>query len=150
MSTITFSVFPTAPALHRDVECIRLSVHTGTKALATKICPNGLPGIVFQMGQDGSAISSISTRSAKISTLPALFLHGTGAEPSVMQFAAGPFSTIQIVFKPHAMYSIFHIDSWVCRSEAFHLCWGTPRRPLRRSRDARAGRRTTTPRVQIR
>gem|GEM_PF-2790112 len=51
MSTITFSLFPTAPALHRDVECIRLSVHTGTKALTTKTCPNGLPGIVFQMGR---------------------------------------------------------------------------------------------------
>ena len=61
MSTITFSVFPPAEALRRDIECIRLAVHTGTAALTTKVCPNGLPGIVFQMGEGGSAISSIST-----------------------------------------------------------------------------------------
>ena len=111
MSTITFSVFPAAPALRDDVECIRLAVHRGTKALTTKTCPNGLPGIVFQMGQDGPAISSISTRSSQMASVPTLFLHGMGAEPSVMRFTAGPFSTIQVVFKPHALYSVFHIDS---------------------------------------
>lgn len=111
MSKITFSVFPTAPALIRDVEVIRLSVHTGMEALTIKTCPNGLPGIVFQIGQGGSAISSISTRSTKAENMPVLFLHGIGAEPSVMQFKAGSFSTIQVVFKPHALYSVFHIDS---------------------------------------
>jgi len=115
MSTIAFSVFPSAPPLRRDIECIRLAVHTGTEALTVKTCPNGLPGIVFQMGQGGSAISSISTRSAKTANVPVLFLHGLGAEPSVMQFTAGPFSTIQVVFKPHALYSVFHIDSSTLR-----------------------------------
>jgi AraC-like DNA-binding protein len=115
MSTITFSVFPPALALHRDIECIRLAVHAGTAALTTKICPNGLPGIVFQMGPEGSAISSISTRSARVENVPILFMHGLGAEPSVMQFMAGPFSTIQIAFKPHALYSVFHIDSSTLR-----------------------------------
>ena len=111
MSTLPFSVFPPAPALRHDVECIRSAVHTGREAVTIKICPNGLPGIVFQIGQGGSAISSISTRSAKTENVPVLFLHGLGAEPSVMQFMAGPFSTIQVVFKPHALYSLFHIDS---------------------------------------
>lgn len=47
--------------------------------------------------------------------MPVLFMHGLGAEPSVMQFTAGPFSTIQIAFKPHALYSVFHIDSSTLR-----------------------------------
>lgn len=111
MSIITFTVFPPAPPLRRDIECIRLAVHTGTKALTTKTCPNGLPGIVFQMGRDGPAISSISTRSKRAADVPLLFLHGPGAEPSVMQFTAGPFSTIQVAFKPYALYSVFGIDS---------------------------------------
>jgi len=46
-----------------------------------------------------------------MASVPTLFLHGMGGEPSVMRFTAGPFSTIQVVFKPHALYSVFHIDS---------------------------------------
>lgn len=47
--------------------------------------------------------------------MPVLFMHGLGAEPSVMQFTAGPFSSIQVAFKPHALYSVFHIDSSTLR-----------------------------------
>ena len=86
MSSITFTVFPPPESLIRDVECIRVAAYTGDQGLAVKVCPNGLPGIVFQLGQDGPAIDNIATRSAQVSGLPILFLHGQGAEPSIMNF----------------------------------------------------------------
>jgi AraC-like DNA-binding protein len=111
MSAITFTIFPPSDALTRDVECFRVATYNGGQSLAVKVCPNGLPGIVFQLGQAGPAIEDITTRSAHISGLPILFLHGQGSEPSVMRFAAAPYTTIQVVLKPQALYTLFGFDA---------------------------------------
>ncbi|MCF6409662.1 helix-turn-helix domain-containing protein [Pseudalkalibacillus salsuginis] len=112
MRTINFTVLPPPKVLRSDIECLRIASHTGSEALDVKVCPNGLPGIVFQLSTDASAaIESISTRSAQISNIPILFLHGQGSEPSVMHFRNKPYTTIQVVFKSHALYTLFGMDA---------------------------------------
>lgn len=130
MNSVLFTVIPPPAALTRDVECIRIATHTGAdRSLEVKVCPNGLPGIVFGLGTEGSAaIESIATRHYTATNLPIVFLHGQGAEPSLMRFKQGPYKTIQVVLKPHALYSIFGmnadaIDKGFILPEAF----GAPR-----------------------
>jgi AraC-like DNA-binding protein len=115
MGTITFQVFPPPVPLARDVECIRVAKHTGTDhGLEVKVCPNGLPGLVFNLSADGTAaIESIMASSFTVTDLPILFLHGQGAVPSIMRFKRGSYTTIQIVLKPHALYSLFGMDASV-------------------------------------
>ncbi|TXK80691.1 AraC family transcriptional regulator [Paenibacillus sp. N3.4] len=112
MTTINFNVLPPPSALSRDVECLRISTHSGTRPLEVKVCPSGYPGIVFQLASDTkAAIESIAIRSAQTSNIPVLFLHGQGSEPSIMRFRGTPYTTIQLVFKPHALYSLFGWDA---------------------------------------
>jgi hypothetical protein len=112
MSTINFTVLPPPPKLRREIECLRVTTQTESEALDVKVCPNGLPGIVFQLAADASAaLESIATRSAQISNIPILFLHGQGSEPSVMHFKNEPYTTIQVVFKSHALYTLFGMDA---------------------------------------
>ncbi|MFD2045796.1 helix-turn-helix domain-containing protein [Ornithinibacillus salinisoli] len=112
MRTINFTVLPPPKGLRSDIECIRIASHTGREELEVKVCPNGLPGIVFQLSTDATAaIESITTRSAQISNIPILFLHGLGSEPSVMHFKNKPYTTIQVVFKSHALYTLFGMDA---------------------------------------
>jgi AraC-like DNA-binding protein len=108
MTTIHFNVLSPPPALDRDVECVRISTYTGEQPLEVKVCPSGYPGIVFQLAADQrAAIASIAIRTAETSRIPILFMHGQGSEPSVMHFRGMPFTTIQWVLKPHALYSLF-------------------------------------------
>lgn len=112
MTTIHFTVLPPPLALNKHIECLRIAEHSGTKPLEVKVCPSGYPGIVFQVAANKStAIESIATRSARTSDIPALFLHGQGSEPSIMRYRSIPYTTIQVVFKPHALYSLFGWDA---------------------------------------
>ncbi|MFD0677978.1 MULTISPECIES: helix-turn-helix domain-containing protein [unclassified Paenibacillus] len=112
MTTINFNVLPPPPALSRDIECLRISTHLGDQPLEVKVCPSGYPGIVFQLAADqNAAIESIAIRSEQTSNIPFLFLHGQGSEPSIMRFRGTPYTTIQLVFKPHALYSLFGWDA---------------------------------------
>jgi AraC-like DNA-binding protein len=114
MTTINFRVVPPPQALSRDVECIRVATYSGDQPLEVKVCPSGYPGIVFQLADDGTAtIESIAIRTAQTSNIPILFLHGQGSEPSIMRFRGTPYTTIQMVFKPHALYSLFGWDAAV-------------------------------------
>lgn len=80
--------------------------------MEVKVCPSGYPGIVFQLAADGTtAIDGIAIRSAHTSDIPHLFLHGQGSEPSIMRFKGVPYTTIQIVFKPHALFSVLGWDA---------------------------------------
>ena len=90
---------------------MRLNTYVGKQKLSIKVIPRGLPGLVFQLKDNGAAIESIVMRSGHISGLPALFLHGQGSEPSMMNFAEGPLTIIQVVLKPHGLYSIFGLDA---------------------------------------
>ncbi|MBS4196419.1 helix-turn-helix domain-containing protein [Lederbergia citri] len=112
MSTINFKVIPSPHILSRDIECIRITSQNDTKALEVKVCPSGFPGIVFNVASDGSsAIESIATRMAKASNVPRLFMHGQGSEPSIMCFKSEPYISIQVVFKSHALYTLFGMDA---------------------------------------
>ncbi|XEC92623.1 helix-turn-helix domain-containing protein [Paenibacillus tarimensis] len=112
MSILNFTVIPPSQALARDIECFRVTSYTGNELLEVKVCPKGFPGIVFQLAEDKSAaIESIAIRTAQISSIPILFLHGQGSEPSVMRFKDKPYVSIQVVLKPHALYSIFGMDA---------------------------------------
>ncbi|WP_338049238.1 AraC family transcriptional regulator [Paenibacillus wynnii] len=103
---------PPPEGLSRDIECLRIATHTGNKPLEVKVCPSGYPGIVFQYATDKTAaIESIAIRSGKTAAIPILFLHGQGSEPSIMRFRDIPYTTIQVVFKPHAWYSLFGWDT---------------------------------------
>ncbi|MFC5471829.1 helix-turn-helix domain-containing protein [Cohnella suwonensis] len=114
MTTIHFNVLPPPAALSRDIECLRIADYSGDRSLEVKVCPSGYPGIVFQLASDNNAaIESIAIRSAQSSHIPFLFLHGQGSEPSIMRFRGLPYTTIQIVFKPHGLYSLFGWDSAV-------------------------------------
>lgn len=112
MTTISFTVLPPPPALSRDIECLRIASHIGDQPLEVKVCPSGYPGIVLQLAEDKTAaIESIAIRSAQTSHIPLLFLHGQGSEPSIMRFRRKPYTTIQMVFKPHGLYTIFGWDA---------------------------------------
>jgi len=112
MKTINFTVLEPSEALSKDVECLRIAEHIGDLPLEVKVCPNGYPGIVFQHAADSTpAIENIAIRSANTSNILMLFLHGQGAEPSVMLFRGTPYTTIQMVLKPHALYSLFGWDA---------------------------------------
>jgi AraC-like DNA-binding protein len=114
MTTINFNVISPPQTLSRDVECLRVATHTGAQPLEVKVCPSGYPGIVFQLAADKSAaIESIAIRSAQTSNIPILFLHGQGSEPSIMRFRGTPYTTIQVVLKPNALYSLFGWDASV-------------------------------------
>lgn len=112
MTTINFNVLPPPPVLNRDVECLRIATYSGNRPLEVKVCPSGYPGIVFQLAADhNAAIDKITIRIAETSQIPILFIHGQGSEPSVMHFRGTPYTTIQMVLKPHALYSLFGWDA---------------------------------------
>lgn len=97
--------------LSRDVDCFRISEYEGSEAVAIKVCPNGKPGLVFQHHQGKTAIKCIVTNSGRIVHLPTLFLHGQITELAVMNFANGPFISVQAVLKPHALKTLFGMDA---------------------------------------
>ncbi|WP_029192490.1 helix-turn-helix domain-containing protein [Paenibacillus harenae] len=108
MGTVDFMVLPPPPTLIHDVECVRVASYGGFESLEVKVCPKGFPGLVYQVAVDGTpAIESISTRTATVADIPSLFLHGQGCEPSIMRFNSMPYTSIQVVLKPHALYSLF-------------------------------------------
>lgn len=111
MATIEFQLFPPCSALTRDVEGIRIATYKGSNSVSVKTCPNGLPGLVFHTSASGPGIESLGTRSARLESIPALFLHGQGTEPSIMQFKPEPFVSIQVVLKPYALHTVFGIDA---------------------------------------
>lgn len=87
---------------------MRVANYFGDRPLEVKVCPSGYPGIVFHLAADHcAAIDRIAIRSAQASPIPILFMHGQGAEPSIMHFRGLPYTTIQLVLKPHALYSLF-------------------------------------------
>lgn len=115
MSIIDFTVLAPPEALRQDVECVRIATHSGHKGLSVKVCPSGLPGLVFQYAVHGPAIKRIDTRSVSVADTPVFFLHGQGAEPSIMRFKPEPYTTIQMVFKPQALYTLFGLDASTLR-----------------------------------
>jgi hypothetical protein len=48
MSSIQFSILPPPVILKNDIECLRIAQHSGEEAIAIKVYPLGVPGLVFQ------------------------------------------------------------------------------------------------------
>lgn len=94
------------------MECIRVATYSGKQPIEVNVCPSGYPGIVFQLAADETAaIENIAIRTAQASDVPVLFLHGQGSQPSIMRFKGMPYTTIQMVLKPHALFSVFGWDA---------------------------------------
>ena len=91
--------------------CLRLSHREGGDPVQIQVCPNGTPGLVFQVGAGEPAISRIATRSMEFSGFPPIFLHGQGSEPSRMHFAAGAITVLQVALQPQALSSLFGLDA---------------------------------------
>ncbi len=111
MSSISFDLLPAPEILKNDVECFSIAEYCGDEALAIKVSPRGIPGIVFQHSDGRSAIDNITTRSGRKFSMPTLCLYGPGIEPSVMNFKRGSYTTIQVILKPHALKTLFGLDA---------------------------------------
>jgi len=111
MSSIRFDLLPAPEILKNDVECFSIAEYCGDEALAIKVSPRGIPGIVFQHSCGRSAIDNITTRSGRKFSMPTLCLYGPGIEPSVMNFKRGSYTTIQVILKPHALKTLFGLDA---------------------------------------
>jgi AraC-like DNA-binding protein len=107
---VKVKVIPAPDDLKRDVECFRVTAHSRVGGLAINVVPKALPGIVFQHQEGRSAIDRIVTPSRILRT-PTLFLHGAVTEPGVMHYAAGSYTTIQVILKPYALKSLFGMNA---------------------------------------
>ncbi|HEY6542699.1 MAG TPA: hypothetical protein VIZ18_17275, partial [Ktedonobacteraceae bacterium] len=74
MSSIQFSILPPPATLKNDIECLRIAQHSGEEAMAIKVSPLGVPGLVFQHNNGRAALEQIITHSGRTSSPPPLFL----------------------------------------------------------------------------
>ena len=111
MSSIKFTILPAPEILKHDVECLRITEYSGEEGLAIKVSPSGVPGIVFQQNNGRSALENIITHSGRTASPPPLFLYGPGTEPSVMHYKRGSPTTMQVIFKPHALKTLLGINA---------------------------------------
>jgi AraC-like DNA-binding protein len=110
MTGIQFTILPPPPALKNSIECFRLSTCTTPGEIAVRVCPNTKPGVVFHQHNRQSAVKDIITSSGRVVRVPTLFAHGQVTELSAMYFIA-PFSTVQVILKPHALRTVFGMDA---------------------------------------
>jgi AraC-like DNA-binding protein len=119
MKSIKFSTFPAPEILKNEVEGFAIAEYPGEEALAIKLCPNGLPGIVFQHHQGRSAIGSVVTPSGLNRSAPTLFIYGQATEPIVINQKKEPATMTQVILKPHALQTLLGLnasaltDGWV-------------------------------------
>jgi len=106
-----FRLIPIPAPLTEDVACIRLAEYSGEEELAIKVCLNGMPGIVFQHHEGRSPVETITTRSSAAASIPILYAYGQMTNPGVMKHRRMPFTTMQVVLKPHALQSLLGIDA---------------------------------------
>ncbi len=111
MSSLQFTILPAPEILKNDVECLRVAEYSGEEAVAIKVSPNGVPGIVFHQNNGRSALEQIITHSGRTACPPPLFLYGPGTEPSVMHYKRGSSTTTQVIFKPHALQTLLGINA---------------------------------------
>jgi AraC-like DNA-binding protein len=111
MSSIRFRMLPAPANLKNDVECLRIAHYSGEKAVAIKVAPSGLPGLVFQHDNGHPALEQIVTSSGRNSYPTPFFLYGIGTESTTMHYKAGSFTCIQVIFKPHALKTLFGINA---------------------------------------
>ncbi|HEX2916150.1 MAG TPA: DUF6597 domain-containing transcriptional factor, partial [Chloroflexia bacterium] len=112
MSSIQFKIYPAPQALQADVECFRLCRYEGNEALAIKVSLNGTPGLVFQQPKASPTIKNITALSGRhTGPTPTLFVYGQNTERTVIQMAEGPFTMLQVIFKPHGLNTLLGLKA---------------------------------------
>jgi AraC-like DNA-binding protein len=111
MYPIQLTILPPPAILKNNVECVRIAEYSGGEAVAIKVAPTGLPGMVFHQSRGQSALEQIVTDSGRASCPPPLFVYGPVIEPSVMTYKREAFSTVQVIFKPHALKTLLGINA---------------------------------------
>ncbi len=106
-----FETIPIPEILRQDVACIRVTEHTGHERLAINVCLNGLPGIVFEHHNGYSPVEIITTHVSAAVDIPTLYVYGQMTAPGVMHHKPIPFTTIQIVLKPHALQTLLGLNA---------------------------------------
>ncbi|MEO8395012.1 MAG: AraC family transcriptional regulator [Chloroflexota bacterium] len=116
-----FHVFPIPEPLREYVECIRTSEYDGKDRFAINVCLNGLPGLVFQHHNGHSPIENIVTRSSSTPAIPTLYVYGQMTEPGIMNHKPEPFTTTQVVLKPHALQALLGVNATVVTNACVEL-----------------------------
>jgi AraC-like DNA-binding protein len=107
------AILPASSILSTAIESVRLTHYRGNEGVAIRVTPAGVPGLLFHVSGGRGALEQITTQSARASSLAPFFLYGPGTQPSVMAFRRGPFTTMQVVFQPHALKTLFGLNASV-------------------------------------
>jgi AraC-like DNA-binding protein len=110
MRQMKFTIVQPPENLQGVVECFRIAEYNGEAGLAINITLNGLPGIVFQQNEGRSPVENIITPTRLNDSIPTLYIYGQQTEPSVMNMKDGPYTTTQVILKPHALKTLIGID----------------------------------------
>ncbi len=112
MKDLKSRILQPSKILQGYVDCFRIIRYEDPSAFNIRVCPYSMPGMVFQQGDDGkSIIKKIITDKDYITDIPNLFIHGQITQLSEMYFAKGPYTSIQVLFKPQALYVLFAMDA---------------------------------------
>lgn len=111
MSATQHASVPASGILSRVIESIQMTHYPGAAAVALNVTPAGVPGLLFHVSDGHGALEHITTPSACAADPAPLFLYGPGIQPSVMTFRRGPFTTLQVVFQPHALKTLFGLNA---------------------------------------
>jgi AraC-like DNA-binding protein len=104
-------ILPPPAILKHEVECVRISEYGGNEAVAIKVSPTGAPGLVFHQHDGRAALDQILTQSGRRFSPSPAFLYGPVIEPSVMTYKRAAFTTVQVIFRPHALKNLFGLDA---------------------------------------
>lgn len=111
MRPIQFTLLPAPDILKRDVECLRIAHYSGEEEFALTVSPNGMPGIVFQQNNGQSPVETIITPSRSTGSIPTVYIYGQTTEPGIMNHKKGPYTTVQVILKPHALHTLLGINA---------------------------------------
>ncbi|GCE30106.1 hypothetical protein KDA_55900 [Dictyobacter alpinus] len=109
MHSIHFTILPPPAILKNEIECIRIADYHGKEAVTIQVAPYGAPGMVFHHNNGHAALKHIFTHSGRSFCPPPLFLSGPVIESSIMTYKQAAFTTVQVIFKPTALETLFGI-----------------------------------------
>lgn len=121
MRSIFFNEVPVPEVLKHDVASFRIIESLSDEGVSVNVLPNGTPGIVFQHSNGQAMIDSIVTESKTADSIPTLFVYGSGTEPSVMNYKAGSYTTIQIMLKAHGLNSLMGMNASALANDSVNL-----------------------------
>ncbi len=111
MRSLHFTLLPAPDFLKKEVECFRIAHYCGEEGFALTVSPNGKPGIVFQHNNGQSPVETISTPSRSTGSIPTVYIYGQTTEPGIMNHKKGPYTTAQVILKPHALQTLLGINA---------------------------------------